>query len=197
MNRYNISGFVEELPQLPDIRYGVGHACAALPKTGVSPAWPTFYICTGIHGCRRIRSIWIQPHFFCCGPLPWSKRLDSPCIPPKNIDGCWSFDCGRQNQGDRGFLQTRRFRFRRGDEFSFKIVKDMLIWLSKLWSLDNHRETQFIIWFQNHCWPGTWVSPWTIKRMVGRWKYYCWQIWPCRPLYWVSAAALLIIRWKF
>ena len=32
--RYNISGFVEELPQLPENRYG--HACGALP-TGVRP----------------------------------------------------------------------------------------------------------------------------------------------------------------
>ena len=39
-NRYNVSGFVEELPQLPKNRYG--HACAALPTTGVRPAQPTF-----------------------------------------------------------------------------------------------------------------------------------------------------------
>ena len=31
--RYNVNGFVEELPQLPENRYG--HACAALPSTGV------------------------------------------------------------------------------------------------------------------------------------------------------------------
>ena len=34
-NRYNVSGFVEELPQLPQDRWG--HACAALPATGVRP----------------------------------------------------------------------------------------------------------------------------------------------------------------
>ena len=32
-NRYNISGFVEELPKLPENRQS--HACAALPVTGV------------------------------------------------------------------------------------------------------------------------------------------------------------------
>ena len=31
--RYNINGFVEELPQLPESRYR--HSCAALPSTGV------------------------------------------------------------------------------------------------------------------------------------------------------------------
>ena len=39
--RYNISGFVEELPQLPENKGG--HACAALP-TGVRPAQHTFSI---------------------------------------------------------------------------------------------------------------------------------------------------------
>ena len=38
--RYNVNGFVEELPQLPENRYG--HACSALPSTGVRPAHPTF-----------------------------------------------------------------------------------------------------------------------------------------------------------
>merc|ERR1712037_404942 len=32
VTRYNVNGFVEELPQLPESRYG--HACAALPATG-------------------------------------------------------------------------------------------------------------------------------------------------------------------
>ena len=40
-SRYNVNGFVEELPQLPENRYR--HACAALPSTGVRPAQPTFY----------------------------------------------------------------------------------------------------------------------------------------------------------
>ena len=31
--RYNINGFVEELPQLPEGRFA--HSCAALPSTGV------------------------------------------------------------------------------------------------------------------------------------------------------------------
>ena len=34
--RYNVNGFVEELPQLPEDRFR--HACAALPDTGVRPA---------------------------------------------------------------------------------------------------------------------------------------------------------------
>ena len=34
-NRYNVNGFVEELPQLPENRSS--HACAALPTTGVRP----------------------------------------------------------------------------------------------------------------------------------------------------------------
>ena len=32
-SRYNTDGFVEELPQLPEIR--IGHACFALPNNGV------------------------------------------------------------------------------------------------------------------------------------------------------------------
>ena len=36
--RYNISGFVEELPKLPENRFQ--HACAALPATGVRPSRP-------------------------------------------------------------------------------------------------------------------------------------------------------------
>ena len=42
--RYNIHGFVEELPKLPENRRD--HACAALPSTGVRPTQPTF--------CRRL-----------------------------------------------------------------------------------------------------------------------------------------------
>ena len=38
--RYNVNGFVEELPQLPEDRNG--HACAALPATGVRTVQPTF-----------------------------------------------------------------------------------------------------------------------------------------------------------
>ena len=37
--RYNISGFVEELPKLPEKRYY--HACSALPATGVRSTQPT------------------------------------------------------------------------------------------------------------------------------------------------------------
>ena len=36
--RYDVNGFVEELPQLPENRYA--HACSALPATGVRPAQP-------------------------------------------------------------------------------------------------------------------------------------------------------------
>ena len=36
VHRYNVHGFIEELPQLP--RTSAGHACAALPDTGVGPA---------------------------------------------------------------------------------------------------------------------------------------------------------------
>ena len=32
-HRYNVNGFVEELPQLPENRYG--HSCAAIPSIGV------------------------------------------------------------------------------------------------------------------------------------------------------------------
>ena len=37
--RYNISGFVEELPQLPEKRSF--HSCAALPSTGVNVIFDT------------------------------------------------------------------------------------------------------------------------------------------------------------
>ena len=37
--RYNLIGFVEELPQMPENR--LVHSCASLPTTGVRPAWPT------------------------------------------------------------------------------------------------------------------------------------------------------------
>ena len=36
--RYDINGFVEELPKLPEKK--AGHACAAVPATGVRPAQP-------------------------------------------------------------------------------------------------------------------------------------------------------------
>ena len=41
---YDFNGFVEELPQLP--QYRSGHACAALPSTGVRPTQPII--------CRRL-----------------------------------------------------------------------------------------------------------------------------------------------
>ena len=40
--RYNVNGFVEELPQLPENRHS--HACSALPATGVRPAQPTLSV---------------------------------------------------------------------------------------------------------------------------------------------------------
>ena len=40
--RYNVTGFVEELPQLPENRWS--HACSALPATGVRPAQSTLYV---------------------------------------------------------------------------------------------------------------------------------------------------------
>ena len=44
--RYNISGFLEELPQLPENR--LGHACVALPN-GVRPVQPTFKTVPYVH----------------------------------------------------------------------------------------------------------------------------------------------------
>ena len=41
ITRYNVNGFVEELPRLPENRFD--HACASLPATGVRPAQPNFY----------------------------------------------------------------------------------------------------------------------------------------------------------
>ena len=38
--RYDISGFVEELPRLLEIR--MGHVCAAIPATGVRLTQPIF-----------------------------------------------------------------------------------------------------------------------------------------------------------
>ena len=38
--RYNVDGFVKELPQLPENRYG--HACAALPSTKVKISQPMY-----------------------------------------------------------------------------------------------------------------------------------------------------------
>ena len=40
--RYDVNGFVEELPQLPENRYA--HACSALPATGVRPVQSTLYL---------------------------------------------------------------------------------------------------------------------------------------------------------
>ena len=44
--RYNVTGFVEELPQLPENRYE--HACSALPATGVRPAQSTLVVAGGV-----------------------------------------------------------------------------------------------------------------------------------------------------
>ena len=98
-NRYNVTGFVEELPQLPLPENRFGHACAALPTTGVRPVQP-FKPIAGICCCRR--KSWIQVPFFCADSPPWSNRMDSPQLPPKNIVPCSRFDCGRQAQGDWG-----------------------------------------------------------------------------------------------
>ena len=61
---------------------------------------------TGICCGRRIH---IKQDFFCAHSPPWSRRLDSPCLPAKTNAICSSFDCGRQAQGYRGsrwwFLQ--------------------------------------------------------------------------------------------
>jgi len=96
VTRYDVNGFVEELPELPERRHG--HACGALPATGVRPAQTPF---AGID-CGRRRDIRPDLHFFCAGSPPWSRRLDSRCLPAKTIERSSSFDCGRQAQGDWG-----------------------------------------------------------------------------------------------
>ena len=96
--RYNISGFVKELVQIPENRWS--HACSALP-TGVRPV-QTSPTCAGFCCCRRTRWIRQQP-FLCADSPPWSNSLDSPRLPTKSIVRCSSFDCGRQTQGEWGF----------------------------------------------------------------------------------------------
>merc|ERR1719151_488900 len=49
VTRYNVNGFVKELPQLPESRYG--HACAALPSTGA------LVIVGGWDGSNRLSSV--------------------------------------------------------------------------------------------------------------------------------------------
>ena len=62
--RYNVSGFVEELPQLQEeIRYR--HACAALPATGVRPtqlillAMQALVVAGGYSSPHRLSSVMI------------------------------------------------------------------------------------------------------------------------------------------
>ena len=60
--RYNISGFVEELPQLPESRYE--HSCAALPSTGVRLGldqplkhFQAFVVAGGYNGSNYLSSV--------------------------------------------------------------------------------------------------------------------------------------------
>ena len=44
---------------------------------------------------------------------------------------------------------------------------------------------------------GAWVSPYSMESMADHWTSPKWESFPCHYLCWISAAALLIIRWKF
>ena len=115
--RYNVSGFVEELPQLPENREG--HACAALSATGVRLAQPTFFI-SGTCCCWR-KGWWWKLPFFCADSHPWSNSMDSPCLPPTWIMGGSSFDCGRTAQGEWGSGWSRFLQIW-GDEWKVQVA---------------------------------------------------------------------------
>ena len=103
--RYNIHGFVEELPKLPENRFQ--HACAALPATGVRPSRPStvtrvsvYCNFPGVCCCRREKG-YLQHPFFCAHPPPWGRSLDIPRLPSKTVDSCSGFSCGWQDQAGR------------------------------------------------------------------------------------------------
>ena len=136
-------------------------------------------------GCGR--RIHIRLHFFCADTPPWSRRLDSPWLPPKNIVQCSSFNCGRQPQGDWGswwFLQIW------GDGswnfgFDAHLIYKTLILAQNMTLLQNVRNWSRL---------GVWVSPWTAESMVAYGTPSKWESLPCRFVCWISAAALLIDR---
>ena len=113
--RYNINGFVEELPQLPENI--TEQACTAFPATGVRPN-PSFNH-AGICGCWRIQIHW-HLLFFCDDPTPWGRRLDSPCLPTKSNVRCSSINCEREAQTDWGFWWE--FILIRGDDWNVLLL---------------------------------------------------------------------------
>ena len=96
--RYNVSGFVEELPQMPQERFV--HSCGTLP-TGVRPALITWFHKTGVNCCWRMGTR-IHPPCLGADAPPWVKSLDSPCLPPTSIGLCSCIGRGRNTEADWG-----------------------------------------------------------------------------------------------
>ena len=194
--RYNISGFVEELTQLPENR-GF-HACGALP-TGVRPIETSILT----FDCR----LWLLP--------------EEQMHPPKPFLLCWPSSLGQQPglsshhfQDHWDMLELRLWEER--SEWTGVLMKMNLPqrwWLKSddsesWWQLWNHYKYNYyhnlgkiykrwtwtvMIFFY---FSGPRVSTWTFEPVGDHWRSCAGKIWTCHPLYWSWAATLLVVRWK-
>ena len=77
MCRYDVNGFVEELPALPAYRYG--HICAELPSNGVRSEFEFTLTPAGLHRCWGNCFGILQ--YFCIDPSsPLHVLMDCHCF---------------------------------------------------------------------------------------------------------------------
>ena len=99
--RYNTSGFVEELPQLPDIRRG--HACLSFPTNGVRSKGPKSKPNLSNTGtcCRWWKQRIGKPRLD-VDSAAWSWSMDSPRGSSSISLRCWSSPCWGEAEVDWG-----------------------------------------------------------------------------------------------
>ena len=97
--RYDENGFLEELPQLPETRYG--HSCAALPRDQVRSEKGNFCkTCQGIccgWGTRGLTHKFLRAH-----APPWGFVVDSGGLSSWDSIPSARLCRGRQHEGDWG-----------------------------------------------------------------------------------------------
>ena len=171
--RYNISGFVEELPQPPEHRWH--HACAALPSTGVRLAQSLHERCPL---CR---------HLSLLGDVKMDPTISLPCWPSslEHQPGLLSPPSQEHCPVPEHLSSVGRLEW---PEALMEEHADLRWWL------------QIDFDSQQLCFSfalaGSWLLPRTMGPVGDRWKSWSWEISSRCPFNWNRSVALFV-RWTW
>ena len=191
--RYNVNGFVEELPRLPEIRFS--HVCGALP-TGVRPVQQSI-------SKPLLWRLLLLPEeetdpttFLLCWP---SSLEQQPGLNSHHFHDHWSMLKLRMWEADSGWMGVGMVEVPSDQRWWLKSYAHCQSWWW-LWNdecgdylnLENWQKVDSGQWFS-----GVRISPSTLEPVADHWRSSTGKSKPCQPLYWTWAAALLVVRWKF